>query len=216
MDVEIVNDIPVFNSYDTKITAEEYSLKVRSHYKSLSVDIKIVDVLEILPSSKNTGTIKLLIAKHVSGEVVKEKYKINAQYGPLSKSEEGINFSDDFKEILTLEYSLQEKNSRKSSPSASSYKILDISLEEEKGTLVVMTPKVKKRNKSFCIEGVIFKYKLNGIEDTTKGSFFTSLTDLKPGWSLEITDVLNSRDFMLLSKKFTEKDCEKKCFCEGH
>ena len=201
MDVKVVNDIPVFNSYDTRITAEEYSQKLRSQIETLSVTINVVDVLEVLSTSPSTGTIKLLITKEVEGKGVSEKYQVDVKDG-IEKWKEGIKFKDEFREYIVIEYSFNTNNSSTGTTGSSSYKISDISLEKKKGTLVVMSPVVKKRNKFFTVEDIQFTYELNDKEFKHKGAMFKSLIDLNEGWSLEVTDVTYAKDFVLLRKTY--------------
>ena len=201
MDVKVVNDIPVFNSYDTRITAEEYSNLVRSKIKTLGVTINVVDVIELIPTSASTGTIKLLIKKTVVGKGVGEKYQVTFQEG-ADKWPEGIKFEDEFLEHIVIEYSLNTMNSPRGTTGSSSYKISDISLAEKKGSLVVMSTVVKKRNRFFSVENIHFTYNLNGKEAIHNGVDFQSLKNLDNGWILEVTDVTDTGDLVLIEKKY--------------
>ena len=193
----VVNDIPIFNDYKNSITVDEYTKLVRKNFNRLNVTVDVEDILKLSPTSDNSGQISVLIKKTISCQPTPDKFKRSVVYSNGEKDEESIRFSDEFYEVLDIEYN------------SGSYKISEVRLFKEKGDLVVLTSSVKKAfaSKAMLVEDIDFKIKVDGKEILQKGGHFIPINDLQPGWELTIdASESKNKDYLLTKKTYKSSD----------
>lgn len=193
----VVNDIPIFNDYKNSITVDEYTKLVRKNFNRLNVTVDVEDILKLSPTSDNSGQISVLIKKTISCQPTPDKFKRSVVYSNGEKDEESIRFSDEFYEVLDIDYN------------SDYYKISEVRLFKEKGDLVVLTSSVKKgfASKAMLVEDIDFKIKVDGKEILQKGGHFIPINDLQLGWELTIdASESKNKDYLLTKKTYTSAD----------
>ena len=193
LETQVVNDIPLFNDYNSKVSVKDYTKEFSKKYNKIGVEIKVLSIgtISFTDESYEQGELNIKVQKILSGpsnnKLTVPETTINKEGDVISTDyyDIGINYRDTVE--LIIKYKFYKDTY---------LKISDISLANPpKGQLIVAVPKVttffNRKNPKFIDEGegtmvlmhnnkVIsvpnFHFTINNIDEKTNITYTAKIT----------------------------------------
>ena len=223
LETQIVNDIPLFNDYNSKVSVKDYTKEFSKEYNKIGVEIKVLSIgrISFTDESYEKGELDIKVQKILYGpsnnKIKVPEIKINKDINgkivdfEIEEYDIGINYRDTVDLIIKYKFN---KNTY--------LKISDISLANPpKGQIIVAIPKVytvfNKKNPEFYQDGTMilinkdkeisvpnFHFTITDIDETTDILFTAKNKDLLGKYAVNLTsikDVKKDRIFIMKFKK---------------